>query len=267
MLKKSVIATAVSLVLLSASAQAASTNPTLHDQLSFRAGGFLTNIDTSVTINGEKFDFEEVLDDSVTTGSIQALWRVSNKLRLNFGYWAVNRDESESLGSSESIGGITVPAGSTVAASFDSSYLNAAIGYSFIRSDTTEFGADIGLAALGLKSELGAAVPGVGGITFTTFDETYPLPTIGLYVNHALSPKWSISGRFGGIGLDLGDDFKGTVIEANAAVEFRPWQNVGLGLAYFYNSADATLNDVGTGDGLDVEWEYQGPVGYLTLGF
>jgi opacity protein-like surface antigen len=137
MLKKSVLATGVSLVLLSASAQAASTNPTLHDKISFRAGAFISDIDTSVTIagafisdidtsvtiNGEKFDFEEVLDDSVTTGAITALWRVTNKLRLNFGYWAVNRDESESLGQSESIGGINVPAGTTLGASFDTSYL------------------------------------------------------------------------------------------------------------------------------------------------
>ena len=257
MLKRSAIATAVSLVLLSASAQAASTNPTLHDQFSIRAGGFNANIDTSVTIDGEKFNFEDVLDDNVTTGSITALWRISNKLRINFGYWAVTRDESDVLGSS----------GVTVGASFDTSYLYTAIGYSFIRSDTTEFGVDLGLAALGLESKLGASVPGVGNISFTAFDNTYPLPTIGLYVNQALSPKWSIAGRLGGIGLDIGDDFKGTVIEANASVEFRPWENFGLGLAYLYNSADATLNDVGRGDGLDVEWEFQGPVAYLTLGF
>jgi opacity protein-like surface antigen len=257
MLKKSVLTTAISLVLLSVSAQAASTNPTLHDTLSFRAGGYFSDIDTSVTIDGKEFDFEEVLDDNVTTGAITALWRVSNKLRINFGYWAVERDESDVLGQG----------GATVAASFDTSYLNAAIGYSFIRSDTTEFGADIGLAGLGLKSELGANVPGGGGISFTAIDETYLLPTIGLYINQALSPKWSISARLGGIGLDLGDDFKGTVIESNAAIEFRPWTNFGFGLAYMYNSADATLKNVGVGDGLELDWKFQGPVGYLTLGF
>jgi opacity protein-like surface antigen len=211
MLKKSVLATGVSLVLLSASAQAASNNPTLHDTISFRAGGFVPNIDTSVTIDGKKFDFEEVLDDNVTTGAITALWRVSNKLRINFGYWAVDRDESELLG----LGG------TTVAASFDTSYLNAAIGYSFIRSDTTEFGVDLGLAGLSLKSELGANVPGVGGISFTAFDETYLLPTIGLYINQALSPMWSVSARIGGIGLDLGDELR--------LSNFVPGQTLALG--------------------------------------
>ncbi len=257
MLKRSAIATAVSLVLLSASAQAASTNPTLHDQFSIRAGGFNANIDTSVTIDGEKFNFEDVLDDNVSTGNIQALWRVTNKLRINFGFWSVERDESDVPGTG----------GATAGASFDTSYLSAAVGYSFIRSDTSEFGVDLGGRRIIKKSELGATVPGAGNISFTAFDNSYLLPTIGLYFNQALSPKWSIAGRFGGVGLDLGDDFKGSVIEANAAIEFRPWQNFGLGLAYMYNSADATLNNVGRGNGLDLEWEFQGPVAYLTLGF
>ena len=267
MLKKTALACAFGLAMVSVSAQAASANPTLDDQLSLRFGPFFPNIDTSVKINNEDFDFESVLDDSTTTGAIQGLWRITRKLRLNFGYWAVNREESASLSQPESIGGITIPPGSSVSATFDTSYLNAAIGYSFVRSDTTEFGADLGLAALGMKSEVGASVPGLGSVSYTAFDETYPLPTIGLYLTHALSPKWSIFGRIGGIGLDIGDDFEGTVVEANAAIEFRPWKNVGLGAAYMYNSADATLKDVGAGDGLDVEWEYQGPFAYLTLGF
>lgn len=267
MLKNTALTCAIGLVMVSASAQAASTNPTLDDQLSLRFGPFFPSIDTSVKINNEDYDFESVLDDEATTGAISGLWRITRKLRLRFGYWAVNREESESLGQNESIGGITIPAGSSVSATFDTSYLYGSIGYSFVRTDTTEFGADLGLAALGLKSELGASIPGLGGTSFTAFDETYPLPTIGLYVDHALSPKWTISGRLAGIGLDIGDDFEGTVVEANAAVEFRPWQNFGLGLAYVYNSADATLKDVGAGNGLDVEWEYQGPFAYLTLGF
>jgi hypothetical protein len=77
---------------------------------------------------------------------------------------------------------------------------------------------------------------------------------------------WSISGRLSGIGLEIGDDFDGNLINASGAVEFRPWKNLGFGLAYLYSSADATLNDVGQ-DGVAVEWTYQGPFAFLTLGF
>lgn len=268
MSKKIILATAVTLAMTGgATAHAASTNQTLDDRVSLRFGPFFPSIDSSVKIGGTDYDFEGSLEDNATTGAVLGLWRVTRKFQVRFGYWAVNREESESLDQNESIGGITVPAGSSISATFDTSYLYGSLGYSFVRSDTTEFGADLGLAALGLKSELGASIPGLGSTSFTAFDETYPLPTIGLYVNHAFSPKWSISGRIGGMGLDLGDDFKGNVIEGMAAIEFRPWTNVGLGAAYLYNSADAELKNLSGNVSQDVEWTYQGPFAYLTLGF
>jgi len=70
-------------------------------------------------------------------------------------------------------------------------------------------------------------------ISFTAFDETYLLPTIGLYINQALSPKWSITRCLGGIGLDLGDDFKGTVIEAKTRRVCHP---VHMSLCFFFKN-------------------------------
>ncbi|HBE92523.1 MAG TPA: hypothetical protein DDW55_08330 [Gammaproteobacteria bacterium] len=264
-MKKTALATAVSLALISASAQAAPLNPTVHDRLALRFGPFFPSIETSIKVGSEQHNYEDFLDDSETTGAIKGIWRISKHFRLNFGYWAVNRESSDSLDHNINIGPITVPAGTAIGATFDSSMATAALGWSFVHTDTTEFGVDLGVAALGLKSELGATVPGIGNASFTAFDETYPLPVIGVYLTHALSSKWSLGGRFGGIGLDIGDDFEGTVIDAMGAVEFRPWQNVGFGLAYIYNNADAKLKNVDKG--IDVEWNYQGPFAYLTLGF
>lgn len=264
-MKKIFLVSAITLGLFSTTVHAAPSNPTLNDRLAFRVGPFFPSIDTSIKIGTQEQNFEDFLDDSATTGAIKGVWRISKHFRLNFGYWAVDRDSTSALDTSVPIGPITVPAGTPIGASFDSSLASAALGWSFVSTDTTEFGVDLGLSALSLKSDLGASVPGFGTVSFTAFDETYPLPTIGVYITHALSPKWSISGRFGGIGLDLGDDFKGTVIDAIGAVEFRPWQNVGFGLAYVYDDADAELKNVGAG--LAVEWNYQGPFAYVTFGF
>jgi len=264
MMKKNVIASAIGLTMVCASITTASANQTLNDQLAFRFGPFFPSIDTSVTVGNQEQNFEDFLDDSATTAAIKGVWRINKNFRLNFGYWAVNRDTSDSLDHSVPIGPINVPAGTSIGASFDSSLLSAALGWSFVATDTTEFGVDLGLAALNLKSELGASVPGIGNATFTAIDETYPLPTIGIYITQALSPKWSLSGRFGAIGMSTGD-FDGSVVDAMGAVEFRPWQNVGFGLAYMYNDANAKLKNVG--DGLEVKWNYKGPFAYLTLGF
>lgn len=264
-MKKYLLAPAIVVSLISVSAQAAPGNQTLNDQLAFRIGPFFPNIDTSAKVGSQEQNFEDYLDDNATTAAIKGVWRFSKKFRLDFGYWAVDRDSSDSLSQSVPIGPITVPPGTSIGATFDSSLVSTSIGWSFMRTDSTELGISAGLSSLSLKSELGASVPGVGSASFTAFDESYLLPTIGIYVTQALSPMWSLTGRFGGIGLDLGDDFKGTVIEAMGAVEFRPWKNVGFGLAYVYNDADAELKNVG--DGLEVKWKYAGPFAYLTLGF
>lgn len=264
-MKKDLLASVIILGLFSVSAQAAPINQTLNDRLAFRIGPFFPSIDTSVQLGDQKQDFEDYLDDNATTAAIKGMWRISNHFRLNFGYWAVDRETSTDFDISVPIGPITIPARTTITASFDSSLASAAVGWSFIRNDTTEFGIDLGLSALSLKSALDASVAGISVASFTAFDETYPLPTVGVYFTKALSPKWSLEGRFSGIGLSLGQDFKGTIIDAMGGAEFRPWQNVGFGIAYVYNEADAKLKDVS--DNLDIKWKYQGPFAYITFGF
>ena len=105
----------------------------------------------------------------------------------------MNRDTSESLDHNVPIGPINVPAGTSIGATFDSGMLGAALGWSFVATDTTELGVALGVTALNLKSELGATVPGMGTASFTAIDETYPLPPIGIYITQALSPKWSLT--------------------------------------------------------------------------
>lgn len=265
-MKKQTIALALGIGFVSTGLHAAPINPTLNDKFALSVGPFLANIDTKLTINGEQQDFEDYLDDNKTTAAIQGLWRITEQFRFNFGYWAVNRDTSDSSDQNHTIAGVAIPAGTSIGATFDSSLATASLGWSFVTNDTTEFGADLGLASIGLKSELGASVPGAGSVSFTAFDKSYLVPTIGLYVDHALSPMWSISGRLNGIGLDLGNDFKGSIVNAAAAVEARPWKNIGLGLAYLYSNADAKLNDVLVGS-VDVDWKYQGPFAFVTFGF
>lgn len=267
-MKKIAIASMLGLALVSSSITVASANQTLNDRVGIRFGPFFPSIDTSVTVGNQTQNYEQFLDDSATTGAVAVAWRLTKHFRVDFDYWAVNRDSSESLDQDVPIGPINVPAGTSIGASFDTGMLGVALGWSFVATEATEFGLSLGVTALSLKSELGATVPGLGSASFTAFDETYPLPLIGLYISQALSPMWSLSGNVSGIGLSLGDDFDGTVIRAMGAVEFRPWQNFGFGLAYVYNDADATLKNVGDANrNIDIDWAYNGPFAYLTLGF
>jgi len=267
-MKKIAIASMLGLAVISSSITVASANQTLNDRVGIRFGPFFPSIESSVTVGNQTQAYEDFLDDSATTGAVAVAWRISKHFRVDFDYWAVNRDRSESLDRNIPIGPITVPAGTSIGATFDSGMLGVSLGWSFVATDTTELGVALGVTALRLQSELGATVPGIGSASFTAFNETYPLPLVGIYITQALSPMWSLKGDLSGIGLSLGDDFDGSVIKASGAVEFRPWQNFGFGLAYLYNDADATLKNVGDVDAdIDINWTYKGPFAYLTLGF
>jgi len=256
------------LAVFSSSITVASANQTLDDRVGIRFGPFFPSIDTSVTVGNQTQSYENFLDDSATTAAIAVAWRLTKHFRLNFDYWAVNRDSSESLDQNIPIGPINIPAGTSINATFDSGMMGVALGWSFVATEATEFGVQLGVSALSLKSELGATVPGIGSASFTAFDETYPLPVIGLYIHQALSPMWSLNGNFAGIGLSINDDFDGNVIVAQGGVELRPWKNLGFGLAYIYNEANATLKNVGDANrNIDIDWSYKGPFAYLTLGF
>jgi hypothetical protein len=266
MLKKSVLTVVVaSLGLLSVSANAQS-NPTLNDKLALRIGPFFPSIETSVKVGNTTQSYEDYLDDSETTAAIKGVWRMTEHLRLNFGYWAVERESSDSLDHNINLGSASIPAGTAIGATFDTSLATAALGWSFISDGTTDLGLELGIAGLSLKSELGVSIPGIGTRSAVAFDETFPLPTIGGYVTHALSPTWSLSGKLSAIGLNINDEFDGTVVDFMGAVEYRPWQNVGFGLAYIYSDADAKLK-IDDQEGIDVDWNYRGPFAYMTFGF
>jgi len=70
--------------------------------------------------------------------------------------------------------------------------------------------------------------------------------------------------RLSAFAFDVGD-MDGTIFDLFGGLEYRPWKNAGLGLAYIYNAADLTISDGGVK--ADGEYDYNGPLLYLVVGF
>jgi hypothetical protein len=182
---------------------------------------------------------------------------------LDFGYSQVNRSESETLDQSLSFGDIvTLPAGSSFEGEFNTSLTRLSLGYSVLRNEKSELGLSLGVAALGLEDSISFTPAGGPTIGLVESDSTEPLGTIGVYGTYAFSPSWLVAGRIGYLGFDFGD-IGGAIWDAYGAVEYRPWKNIGFGLAYVYTDADITLTE----KNVDVDFEYKGPFAYLTFGF
>lgn len=244
--------------------QAASINPTLDDRFQVRLGPFWANMDSKITVaSGQEIDLEERFDDNALTGAIYLNWRVTPRINLEFGYSQVTRDEGVTIDEAVPLGELaTLPAGSRFDGEFNTRVYRFAAGYSVLRNEKSEVGLTLGVNAVNIEDRLAFTPPGGPKVTVLESDATEPLGSIGLYGTYAFHPQWLVTGRVGYLGLKLGD-LDGKMWDVSGAVEFRPWKNVGFGVAYLYNDADVTVQKESD---TDLNWTYQGPFAYVVLG-
>ena len=239
-------------------------NPALDETVTVRLGPFLANLDATVKAYGQELDIDEGVDTSNIDFAIYGLWRITPRIRLEAGYSGISKESTETLGADIDLGGLTIPAGLSLNGKLETEVLRAALGYAFYRGDHSEFGIDLGVNYTTLKQSFGAQLPGLPGLQVTSLDVSEPLPTIGLFFNYSFSRELYLTTRAGLFSFDIGD-MDGTIFDCFGGLEYRPWQHVGLGLAYTLNAADLTIK--GDIQETDVEYTYHGPLLYLVVGF
>ena len=239
-------------------------NPTLDETLTIRLGPFLANFNATVNAFGHDLKVDENLTTDDTNFAIFGLWRITPRWRLEAGYSGINTSTSEGLEESINIGSLTIPAGLSLDGEFETEVLRLAVGYAFMRGDSSEFGVDLGVNYTTIKESFRVSIPGSQGSEINSLDVSEPLPTIGLFFNYAFTPELYMTTRFGAFAFDIGD-MDGTIFDLFGGLEYRPWQHAGIGLAYLYTSADLTITDSGVKT--DIEYDYSGPLLYLTVGF
>jgi len=243
---------------------AESVNRALDEQVTIRVGPFWADVDASIKALGQDFKIDEGLSADKVDFAISGLWRITPRIRLEAGYSGIKSESSDTLDSDVELGLLTVPAGLRVDGKLETEVLRFALGYAFAREESWEAGVDLGINFTTVKETFRVTLPGMSGTELSTVDVSQPLPTIGLFFNYGITPKWYWTSRAGVFAFDFGD-IDGTIYDLAGGVEFRPWDQVGVGLSYGFNSADVTIT--GGGQKTDVEWEYKGPVLYLVTGF
>ena len=246
-------------------ATAQSRNPTLDENITLRLGLFWANFDATVkTQGGNEFDIDESIGANDVDFAMSGLWRITPRWRIEAAYSGINKSSSDGLTNSFNIGSFTVPAGTSVEGKLETQVLRVAAGYAFMRNDTTELGVDVGVNYTTVKDSFKVNVPGLSSAKFNTLDVSEPLPTIGIFVNHAFTSELYLTSHFGAFAFEIGD-VDGTIFDFFGGIEYRPWQNAGIGLAYMYTAADLTITDDGVKN--DIEYDYNGPMLYLVVGF
>ena len=201
-------------------------------------GGFWSTLDTSFRVGsgiGLDIDLEELLDMESTTTvfKVGGLWRFSNnkKHRLDLSWFAFRRSGSTILDQDIEIEDrngdtITIEKDEEVDSFFDIDIYQLAYSYSFLQDNRVDLAGllgfyvmpmDVGLEASGVVDKKG------------TLDFTAPLPTLGLRMDFVLTPKWYFRSSSQIFYLEY-EQFKGSVLASQAAIEYVPWDHVGIGL-------------------------------------
>lgn len=205
-----------------------------------RAGYFISAMDTTIRIGaglGIDIDAEEALglEASNSVFRIGAMWRFSRNRRhcMDLSWFSLNRRSGRKVVEDitfENNDGeeVTIPAGTRVDTVFDLDIYSLNYSYSFIQDDRVNLAARIGLYIMPIR--IGIETEGLLNEQADA-DFTAPLPELGLGMDVVLKPRWFLRSGIKVFYVEY-ENFKGSLLSVDTAVEYQPWKHVGIGLGY-----------------------------------
>jgi hypothetical protein len=244
----------------------AEAHPYFTDRLQISAGAFFPSFDTKISLDGDNgrvgtlMDAEHLLglDDTIATPIADILWRITDKHRLLFSYFNLDRDGTKNLSRSINVGNQTYPAGIDVKSQLDISVYRVGYDYSLINDGRKEFGLGLAVDLMPIEASVQAA-----GLAERE-DILLAVPTVGLHAAYGISKKLVLIGRLNGIYFDF-DTSSGSVLNPVAILEYNAFERFSVGAGYAYYRIDVEADYSGFDGTLD--FEYHGPLFYMKLLF
>jgi hypothetical protein len=248
----------------------------LDDGFWIQGSGFLSNVDTKVSSStvvnpggGTEIDLEDDLglDDGELLPAIYAGARLGGGFIVAAEYFSLGRDSTATISRNITVDDVTFPVNGSVTAGFDTKVYRLSIGYAFIRNDTAEVGAAIGLHATELDFSIQGSGTVGGALTSNQVrrkDVLAPIPTLGVFASFEPMPNVIVGGRADYLGLGI-DDYDGSVLNLQASAQYRIMENVGIGVAYRYVDYDLDVEK----DTYVASFDYNfwGPSFFIEIGF
>jgi hypothetical protein len=257
-------------------------NPASHDtpweKFNVNLGYFIANSNTDISLGsglGLTVSVEDllVLDATSNVFRIDGSWRFTDNRRHRFDltWFSFRRDGSKTVGRDFTIedkdgNDIEILAGTLVESKFNLDIYRGRYSYSFFQDDRMDLAFSIG--AYVMPIEIGLNATGLVNVDETA-RFTAPLPTLGLRMDFAITPKWFIRSGFEIFYVEI-KEFTGTLYESNFAIEYIPWKHLGFDLAanVFNLSIEADGEDY---PGIDfkgeIEFRYSGLMFYAKMPF
>ena len=218
------------------------------DRFMFRVGNYyLEDSSTAVSLNsslgllGTTIDFQRDLggDQRTQVPRLAGYYRFTDKHRLDFGWFELERKGQRSLAIEIQFGDELIEIGNTVASVVDSTLFKLAYTYSFYRAPQVELGFTAGLHTMRYDVEL----HDLNDDTKETAAVTAPLPVFGLRMDYSITPRWVTRFTIESFYIEIDDTIRGSLLDLNLDLEYRLARNLALGLGAGRLAIDAQVSD------------------------
>jgi hypothetical protein len=241
-------------------------------------GAFFLGTDTTVRVDGAvstgrvigttfNFDDEFGFKDQNRL-RVDGYWRFAERHKLRFMYFSSHSDETRNIDQTIEFRARTFPINAAVRGEFESEVVELAYEYAFLRRDSWELAATLGLHNLELKAGLSAQLSStlVSGAIDQAAEATAngPLPVVGLHGLWAFGDHWYLDAQAQYFSVDF-DEYDGSLRDYKLGIVWMPLRNIGVGVAY--NDFRMHVNvDADRFQG-NVHYTYSGPIGFVTVAF
>ena len=222
------------LVLLSYQAVYADERPTIE----MRIGGYLTEFNSELQINdsadapGTDNDLEDELDmdDGLEEVRLDLRWRFAPKHAVDFAYYDISRTGRRVIDRQLEIGDETYVIGTNLSSSLDFEVYKVSYAYAFAQSQASETALSFGLHMIDMSFQTKGRLLGLP-VDRQSSEVLAPLPVVGFQYARQLSDRFMFSVDVDLFALEY-DDYKGSLWDASAILDFALTDNVGAFIGY-----------------------------------
>jgi hypothetical protein len=252
----------------------------LRDRFELNVGGFFPNFDTQVRVDstnliGSIIRLEQNLDLESETSNfrLDGHWRFTPRSRVEYTLFDIRRGSRSVLEEEIVIPPDTIyRAGAEVVSEFDTAFFNVVYKWSFFNKERVDTGFTVGFSILDAHldfSAVGSLTDGMGNpvvIGDTEYEEdfTFPVPVVGQFLSLNLAKRLFYRAGFQLLVIDT-SDWQGSIIDLKMALDYYFSRHVGLGLGY--NFVKIEYEEQTGNPRLDVEYRFDGLMGYLSFVF
>ncbi len=265
----------ISVVMLGAGTTPAKAQ-SLDDKYWIEVGAYRPSVSSHVRVapasnpdGGTNIDLESDLD----LDKHKALPQVAAGIRLGGNwsvmgeYYSLSRNGSKTVARDITFDDVTYPAGVRVESSFDSDVYRLTFGYAFVNTTDTRVGAALGVHAtdfvLAIKGDARVGEAQLSGAQRRR-KALAPLPTVGLFATQRIATSLTLGARADYLSLTI-DDYKGRLLNAEAAMTWRFAKNVGIGAMWRYVNYRVDVDkDNWAGR---MRYRFSGPAVFMQIGF